>query len=206
MAPLNQERHDVEHDRMEIEGNYRSQPAAHDLYLWDRWSTTRPMSTVSLSPPLGESLALVVRLNGFSADCDGNAVRNDIRHAPSCVLVESWPKPPVTFRRDVTATQRAEYRLVGSLLPTSLTSSIVMRLYFLLPGCPANCWECYGWFNTRTEPELLKAVLFLCEITRSTDLFFLFSLNNYTVFFQLYPQNYFYNIWNFIKMSRPKVA
>lgn len=34
MAPLNQERRDVEHDRIEIEENYRSQSAAYDLYSW----------------------------------------------------------------------------------------------------------------------------------------------------------------------------
>lgn len=138
MAPLNQERHDAEHDRMEIEGNYRSQPAAYDLYSLEH----DPRPTRNHRFPICRPSPLVLRLNGSSAA--GNAVENVIRHAPRCVLVESWP--PVTFRRDVMATQRRGRISVSWF--AALGFFIVEHCYVpgkytysLLLGCLANWWE-----------------------------------------------------------------
>lgn len=104
-------------------------------------------------------------LNGSSAA--GNAVENVIRHAPRCVLVESWP--PVTFRRDVMATQRrgrisvSWFAALGFFIveqhcyaPGEYTYSFCFSAGSLIGG------KYYGWFNTgTTELDVIKAVLSL---------------------------------------------
>lgn len=109
------------------------------------------------SPPPG--------LNGSSAA--GNAVENVIRHAPRCVLVESWP--PVTFRRDVMATQRrgrisvSWFAALGFFIveqhcyaPGEYTYSFCFSAGSLIGG------KYYGWFNTgTTELDVIKEVLSL---------------------------------------------